>query len=355
MTPIETAFNQAFQIRWQGTEYGENSIKPMMDVTLKWFKQWDLVSLDGLSSGDIVDYQTFLRNRGCSPSQINKYLSMLAMVLVEALRARPPLTTNTIQIPRVKVPKKMQWWLRPEQLDDVLVVAAKMGYMEDIIKIMVHNGLRVREVLALTRDMIDLNAMTVQVPGTKSRAAARTIPIYPKAVESFGYVVHWGKLETDYPTAAGKWNQIKEKVGITHKDATLRALRRTFAAYATSAGMPTAVLKDVMGHENITTTERYLNLVGNGRVEESRRYMAESSTERRKYMGTADTVLSITRVIENGPVKPLEVTNRTISPNYIHTYDGVQVTDANASIVNLLEAKGVTQESILQVLKEING
>ena len=206
---------------------------------------------------------------------------MLAMVLVEALRARPPLTTNTMQIPRVKVPKKMQWWLRPEQYVMLSVLAE--DHIGDgvtsvfwvLLDIMVHNGLRVRETLALRPHMVDLTTLTVQVPGTKTKAAARTIPIFSKAVNAFREVAQDNVMETyDYNMAATDWQEIKGLANITHKDATLRALRRTFAAYATSAGMPTAILKDVMGHESITTTERYLNLVGNGRVEESRRYLS---------------------------------------------------------------------------------
>lgn len=326
-TPIETAFNQAFQVRWQGTEYGENSIYPMMKLTIKTLKELGVEHLDHLQSHHVLGLQSHLKARKCSASHINKYLSMLSMVLVEALRARPPLTTNTMVIPRVKVPKKMQWWLRPEQLPDVLSACDDKHHMRAFIRIMVHNGLRVREVLALTSDILSWQDQTVQVPGTKTRAAARTIPIYPEAKAAMGLIMQRGRLQIDYPTVCREWDLIKRKCGITHKDATLRALRRTFAAYATTAGMPTATLKDVMGHENITTTERYLNLVGNGRLEESRRYMA-GDTESRKYMAR---------------------------PNLIHTYDGVQVSQNNAAIVNMLEQKGASRESILQLLQEING
>lgn len=330
-TPIETAFNQAFQVRWQGTEYGENSIYPMMKLTIKTLKELGVEHLDNLQSHHVLGLQSHLKARKCSATHINKYLSMLAMVLVEALRARPPLTTNTMVIPRMKVPKKMQWWLRPEQLPDVYAAASdglQGRIMQDLIGVMVHNGLRVREALALRPDMIDLRNMTVQVPGTKTVAAARTIPIYASAHISMASVKGYNTMASaDYAMVVGLWNIIKRKCGITHKDATLRALRRTFAAYATTAGMPTATLKDVMGHENITTTERYLNLVGNGRLEESRRYMA-GDTESRKYMAR---------------------------PNFIHTYDGVQVSQNNAAIVNMLEQKGASRESILQLLQEING
>lgn len=333
-TPIETAFNQAFQVRWQGTEYGENSIYPMMKLTIKTLKELGVEHLDHLQSHHVLGLQSHLKARKCSASHINKYLSMLSMVLVEALRARPPLTTNTMQIPRVKVPKKMQWWLRPEQYEDASHYAEQDigdGLTDAFwvfLDIMVHNGLRVREVLALRPDMVDIPNMAVQVPGTKTSAAARTIPIYPKAKQAFLEVSQDDVMaHYTYSMAVTDWEHIKGRMGITHKDATLRALRRTFAAYATTAGMPTATLKDVMGHENITTTERYLNLVGNGRLEESRRYMA-GDTESRKYMA---------------------------GPNLIHSYDGVKVSQNNAAIVNMLEQKGASRESILQLLQEING
>lgn len=274
-TPLEQAFHHAFQTRWANTEYGKTSIQPMMGVLLQFLKDGNYNSLDDITSITINGFVGHLRNgRQCREGQINKYLSMLAMVLLEALKARPPLTTNTMEIPRVKVPKRMKWWLRPEELDGVLAVEGLTPYLRALIGIMVHNGLRVREVLALRPYMVDLTHNTVQVPGTKTNGAARTIPIYPKAITAF----QWVKLEdpygvADYTDLAEEWREVKEKLGIKDPDATLRALRRTFAAYATSAGMPTAVLRDVMGHENIATTEGYLNLVGNGRTEESRKYM----------------------------------------------------------------------------------
>jgi len=52
----------------------------------------------------------------------------------------------------------------------------------------------------------------------------------------------------------------------------MKSLRRTFAWYANSRGMPTSALQKVLRHKGIGTTAGYLDLVGGGELEQSRKY-----------------------------------------------------------------------------------
>jgi Site-specific recombinase XerD len=50
---------------------------------------------------------------------------------------------------------------------------------------------------------------------------------------------------------------MKPKFGFRSKSKSLDFLRHTFATRAVEAGMQIVVMRDLLGHENISTTSRY--------------------------------------------------------------------------------------------------
>jgi len=275
----------ALQYRWKGTDWGkivEKSIYPVVD----WFELRGCADLDDINTEHVEKFTDWRRALGNSNATINKYYSMLSVLNDMALERKPPLAKHKIGFKHLPVKRVEKWWLRPEQLDELTKWLTLNGeeLFSDYITIICFQGFRPAEALRLQeRLLIDLEGEEprIQVAGTKTKKSGNTIPVFDMAVPIFKRCVErarkhdWKQL---FPFSSRQardlWNDCRRHLGVDDvSSSTLRALRRTFGAYATARGMPTKTLQEVYRHESITTTEGYLDLIGNGRVEDARKYM----------------------------------------------------------------------------------
>ena len=177
------------------------------------------------------------------------------------------------------MPNKPKWWLRPEQQAKALAwlaerPGAKYRQMADFLQFVTLTGLRVEEALRLTwADIIERPTRTIiAVPGTKTANAVRTVPISAAAVAVLDRVRGLDAVKVfplPYHQMGIVWRECREHIGLENpREATLKAFRRNAARHLTVNGMPTAVLKDYLGHSKIETTLGYLKLAGGYNEEE---------------------------------------------------------------------------------------
>ncbi|OQB13758.1 MAG: Tyrosine recombinase XerD [Firmicutes bacterium ADurb.Bin193] len=132
----------------------------------------------------------------------------------------------------------------------------------DTILILVYTGLRISELLELTKFAVDLKAMTI-TGGLKTDAGKnRVAPIHPKALP---YIRQWYNNATDRlifkgdnePVTANYYRKyiyypILEKLGIERK--TPHATRHTCATLLARAGADTNAIKMILGHTDYAFT-----------------------------------------------------------------------------------------------------
>lgn len=294
MTSMSGTIKKAMETHWAGTPYSTGPVEGMAWALYQHFSlscgkglMLEELRLEDITEEYIEGFKYTKRIHGTSNSTINKYLSCLSVLFDVAGVPKP----NIRRLPEARVEK---WWLTPERYRDLMIymkgtfeVATEFGethrrkQFRYLVQIMVEAGLRVRETLALKRSDMNLQALSIKVPGTKTAGAEATIPISERVAQAIRWLNaialanrRQNLFTISYDDARGYWQHCRKWLGVSDiPTATLKALRRTFAANATKAGMPTAVLKEVMRHENIETTMGYLRLTGAGLAEEARKYM----------------------------------------------------------------------------------
>ena len=128
-------------------------------------------------------------------------------------------------------------------------------------------GLRRDEILNLAWPMVDWQHSCLNLPDTKT--GQRNIPV-PSQVMALlrqihdrtgnrkeGLVVHsrTGRKLTGLNLT---WKNIREAVGIP--DVRLHDLRHSFASDALGGGVPLAIVGEMLGHRQVSTTKRYAHL-----------------------------------------------------------------------------------------------
>lgn len=217
------------------------------------------------------------RKSGISPVTTNRRVVCLSVLGYETRHLYTPM------------PKKLKWWLKPDQQE--VLTRRLLAWGGRLDRLMIHyvtwatqTGLRVEESLRLTRgDFFQLpdGRLVVTVPGLKTSDAQASLPLTDAAAEVF-----YSRLGLDaapqarlfqvsYGRLAGKWRECKIVLGVEdNPNATLKALRRVAARNLHAGkGMPLDMVRTMLRHENIQTTMGYLRLTGGYGAEEIARYL----------------------------------------------------------------------------------
>jgi integrase/recombinase XerD len=174
---------------------------------------------------------------------------------------------------RVKVPKHN---IVPLSVDEVARFWSSFRTSRDlaIVGLMLLNGLRSAEVLALNRDDVLLSEAQLRVHGKGNKL--RLLPLAPETVQ---LLEHYLRLERPNPCSAPLFVLLKGPArGTRMTPAGLRSLfryhrqttniqlanphrfRHTFASDMIRAGMSLPALMQLMGHADIQTTLRYVQV-----------------------------------------------------------------------------------------------
>jgi len=158
----------------------------------------------------------------------------------------------------------------------VLLPSLEAQYVDALlpaVELSLATGMRRGELLALTWDHVHLKRHTVNVAGETTKSyATREIPLNDHVVSILRkWNLQHGRPTSGYvfPGAAGHVANLKksfyatlEAAGIervtAHGRVTWHSMRHTFGSRLGAAGVDPQTLKELMGHADLKTTQRYL-------------------------------------------------------------------------------------------------
>ena len=135
------------------------------------------------------------------------------------------------------------------------------------IKLLMLTGLRRNEVVSLKWPMVDWQHGCLHLPDTKTGqrsvvVSGAVIKLLREIHEATGErkegLVIRGLRGTKLSSLNVTWDQVRKEAGIP--DVRLHDLRHSFASDALMAGVPLAIVGEMLGHKNPTTTQRYAHL-----------------------------------------------------------------------------------------------
>ena len=184
-----------------------------------------------------------------------------------------PLNTNPCKGVPKHPDKKMENYLTDEQLErleKILLKKADMAiessYTINALRLIIYTGCRKGEILSLQWEEVDLIHSCLRLKDSKT--GKRVIPLNDIAKgiilgiekkENNPYVFCGDKPGTHLVNIQTTWHGIRMEAEIP--DVRIHDLRHSFASFAiNNGGVDLIELKDLLGHRNITTTERYIHL-----------------------------------------------------------------------------------------------
>lgn len=207
----------------------------------------------GKTLAQIQDVASAVKSADVMPATINRYLSILRRI--GNLAAEWELVDHP---PRIKLLTELNMrhvYLTPKE---VARLASKCGAeVGDFVRLLALTGLRRGELLGLTpRDIRD---GSILLDARTKTGKARRIPLAPEALRIVQARLPWRVTVWDIRRefAAGRKAARLEHV-------RLHDLRHTFASFLVQAGQNMKVVKELLGHTTMATTDRYAHLADGG-------------------------------------------------------------------------------------------
>jgi len=160
---------------------------------------------------------------------------------------------------------------------ELLLEVVKTWRDRALFELMYASGLRIAEALALDVTDIKLEERMVQVrngKGGKDRYVpfSRTAQLaliqylsfersrYRANLEATGTLFLHGRGRLSYKTANQHWHESLEQAHLEDRNYTLHSLRHACATHLLVAGADIRYVQELLGHESLSTTQRYTRL-----------------------------------------------------------------------------------------------
>ncbi len=213
-------------------------------------------------------------NNGMSGTTINRKISSLSSYYTYLVRMQVVSKNPTKQIASVKTPSRLPLYFDKDQLVDYLNTDTDTNSFvklrdKIVIEILYSTGIRSSELLTLKISDIDIGNNSIKVLGKRNKQ--RIIPLSNKQVSSitnyiqemekqFGYI-------NDYLIVTNKGVRAYPKLiyRIVNKELSALAgevksphvLRHSFATHMLNNGADLNIIKEILGHANLTATQIY--------------------------------------------------------------------------------------------------
>lgn len=157
------------------------------------------------------------------------------------------------RIKLVKYERALPEFLKPDELDSIYILC-KDKKMLSTFKVYEHTGIRLRELHNCELDITD-NGTFIKLRRTKAKRE-RIIPIPKEIVEDFKITVNGGVYKPD--RISKNFSKLRKlaKVG---SNKSIHSLRHTFALRKLLELGNIYLVKELLGHSSVTTTQIYLD------------------------------------------------------------------------------------------------
>ncbi|MBT8357973.1 MAG: tyrosine-type recombinase/integrase [Deltaproteobacteria bacterium] len=252
--------------------YSAHTVKYYLSV-IRQYVLWLNVPLEHAGVDQIENYIDYLHQRRLQPASINLYLAIIRVFYSylkyeEKINLVNPVKANS----RLRVPKPLPRALREDQVDTFFeVIKTKRDWA--MFRLMLRCGLRVEEVANVSLGDIDLKQKRIMVIDGKG-GKDRVVYISEDAAEG---LIQYLKLRShrrvkkvflvekgDYRGQPISVRGIQKRMEYYAKKTGLKIschhLRHTMATQLLNADAQVESIQDLLGHNWITTTERYCNV-----------------------------------------------------------------------------------------------
>jgi site-specific recombinase XerD len=251
--------------------YSAHTVNNYMNI-IDHFMRWLTVSLPEVTRKDIGGYVDHLLRKRRTPKTITCHLQTIRLFFDYLMNEEGRSIVNPVTRISLRLPKPLPRHLKDDQ------VARLFGVITDLrdramFMLMLRCGLRVQEVAELTVDAVVYGRKQIFVShgkGAKDRVvymsedACSTLLAYlaKRSSKAKGlFLVQKGPMRGNPLSVRGIQKRIEHYARESGLNVSCHRLRHTMATQLLNADAGLATIQDLLGHGQITTTQRYCRVV----------------------------------------------------------------------------------------------
>lgn len=212
-----------------------------------------------------------LKASGRSPATINRYKTALLTILHRAVSHWEVISTFP-KITKAKESNMRERLMSAEEEEKLITLLGSITikdikfdsmlpryqHVAEMVAVLVDTGMRLGELLQLKKSMMDVEYKVIHLTGAICKSTkGRSIPMTARVCsilkdKSEGIIYPYNKEQ-----AIRIFHWAKSRIGVEDKDLVLHSLRHTFACRILRKGATLKQVKDLLGHADFKTTERY--------------------------------------------------------------------------------------------------
>ncbi len=247
--------------------YSAHTLKSYMNI-IDHFLRWAPVPLGKVTRKEIGLYVDHLLQKRYTPKTITCHLQTIRLFFEYLLQEEGIPMANPVTRISIRLPKPLPRHLKDDQVTRFLAV---MRDVRDraMFMLMLRCGLRVQEVADLTVDAVDYQRRQIFVSkgkGGKDRivylsedARSALLPYLSKrsAKGKRLFLVQKGPMRGQPISVRGIQKRMESYARKSKLNVSCHRLRHTMATQLLNADADLATIQDLLGHGQITTTQRY--------------------------------------------------------------------------------------------------
>jgi integrase/recombinase XerD len=248
---------------------------------LEFARENSISSFEEVKVDTVARYKKHLADIGLSTSSVSRSLSALRSLFQYLLSSGTVEHNPAREIPNDKADKKGPQVLTAKEIE-LLLSQPSLNDLKGIrdkamLELLYATGIKVTELINLNIDDVNLQLSFVRCV---NKDKERFIPLYPLAVKSLLtymekarkiLIIHMDEqslfvnVSGERMTRQGFWKILKNyaQSAKIYKDITPHTLRHSFAAHLLENGADIHDIKEILGHSDISSTQRYAQFLKN--------------------------------------------------------------------------------------------
>jgi site-specific recombinase XerD len=247
--------------------YSAYTLKNYMNI-LDHFLRWAPVPLCQVTSKEIGLYVDHLLQKRRTPKTITCHLQTIRLFFDYLIQEEAIPMANPVTRISIRLPKPLPRHLKDDQVTRLLAVIRDVRD-RTMFMLMLRCGLRVQEVADLTADAVDYQRKQIFVSkgkGSKDRLvyvsedARSALFAYLSKRSTKGkrlFLVQKGPMKGKPLSVRGIQKRMEYYARKSRLNVSCHRLRHTMATQLLNADADLATIQDLLGHGQITTTQRY--------------------------------------------------------------------------------------------------
>jgi len=247
--------------------YSPHTLKGYLNV-LDHFVRWVPVPLEEVTSKEVGLYVDHLLQKKRTPKTITCHLQTIRLFFEYLIQEEAIPTANPVTRISIRLPKPLPRHLKDDQVTRLLRVITDIRDRA-MFMLMLRCGLRVQEVADLTVDAIDHQRKQIFVSKGKggkdrvvylsedTRSALLAYLAKRSAKAKRLFLVQKGPLKGQPLSVRGIQKRMEYYARKSRLNVSCHRLRHTMATQLLNADADLATIQDLLGHGQITTTQRY--------------------------------------------------------------------------------------------------